>query len=538
MKIPHDYQEDGIRTTAQKIAAGVMKILFQLATGGGKTVVFSTISHRYLQRNDNNRVLIIVHREELLEQAYKTLYEWYGIIAEKYTAGCKKQPTGRVVIGMVETINNRLKKDKDFFTNYGVWIIDECHLGNHRKLYEYLKPTTILLGVTATPISAKKKHPLKDDYADIVCGIDIPPLIEKGKLLPNKTYSPVGKVDVSGISTSTGDYNTEEMGSAYSKGKHIANTLEQYKQKAFGKKTLIFNCNIAHSKLVNETFIAEGIPSKHLDGETPLEERRAILKWFKDTKDAVLQNVAVATTGFDEPSIFCVIINKDTLSLSSYLQMAGRGGRIFGDMDHFVLIDMGGNYERHGDWSDARDWEEIFWNPGKAKKPGLAPVTYCPQCEALIHISATICKWCGFEIVREMKIVNDLMEFKLVKDLSPANISVKAIKDENPGLEWHQEVHAIKNRLISIAVHRWKLAAMDDGIANELLSDMLVSVKQWTKLSSRPFNGWLKDYCKKILFTALTKEYGYQERSKEEVRNTEMQEGGGKEQESMLPLHA
>ncbi len=536
MKHPHDYQENGILKLGQLIKSGTKRLLFQLATGGGKTVVFATIINRFISKDSNNKALIIVHREELLEQAYRTLYDWYGIIAEKYKAGQKKAPYSTVVIGMVETVNNRLKIDPSFFKDYKLAIIDECHLGNHKKIYQYMPEDVILIGCTATPLASSKKHPLNKDFSAIVCGIDIPELIERNFLLPNKTYSPVGKVDLSNVSTSTGDYNDKQMGNEYSKGKHVANTLEQYLQKAIGRKTVIFNCNVEHSMLVNETFLAAGIPSKHLDGETPKDQRREILKWFKETKNAVLQNVGVATTGFDEPSIFCVMINKDTLSLQLYLQMCGRGGRTSGSMDHFVLIDMGGNHERHGDWSDARDWEDIFNNPPKAKKGGLAPMTECPECEALIHASASFCRWCGFVIIREMKIVNTLVEFKLVKDLSPANINVQEAIETNPDpTQWHQEIHAIKNRLVSIAIHRWKLVAMDDEIFGEMLNEMLVNVKGWCKLQKKPFSNWMKDYSERILLTAINKEYGYS-KGQNKVYNTGMQEDEAERQKSLRPL--
>jgi superfamily II DNA or RNA helicase len=144
-------------------------------------------------------------------------------------------------------------------------------------------------------------------------------------------------------------------------------------------KTIIFNCNIDHSKKVNEAFGAFGYPSRHLDGEVDEHARRATLLWFKNTPGAILNNIGVLTTGFDEPSLQTVIVNKSTMSLPLWLQMTGRGARPFPEKQFFTIIDMGGNALTHGDWSDSRDWSYEFQNPDKPKN-GEAPTKVCVGC--------------------------------------------------------------------------------------------------------------------------------------------------------------
>lgn len=528
-KMPHDYQERAITNVAIKLQR-FLRVLFQLATGGGKTVVFSTICHRYISKSPVNKVLIMVHREELMQQARTTLYEWYGIIPELLSAGNNTMPTAQICITMVETANNRLKKNPSFFSSYNLAIVDECHLGNHLKVLDIVKDHAHIIGFTATPISSRKKFPLNAFYQDIVCGIDIHELIDRDFLLPNCTYRPKQHVDLSdftrsngGIS-STGEFNENQMADRYKKGKHVINTITQYKRHAYGKKTVVFNCNVEHSMIVMQAFRNEGVPCRHLDGSTSKEERKDILRWFKHTHNAVLCNVGVATTGFDEPSIYCVIVNRDTLSLSLWLQMCGRGGRRFAGLDHFIIIDMGTNQRRFGDWSDARDWNDIFHNPDKPREGnGVAPTTECPECEALIHVSARVCKWCGCEIPREMVISNEIIEFELAKQARPIVINVEKIIDDNPGLSEFKDLHLIKNKIIGHAKNEWlNDDEINDDKAYSIYNSYMEAVKEWFRIKSKPFTKKHRDHNTTIFFDSLKTQFGYVRKEESETLQGEM----------------
>ena len=162
------YQEHGVLNVAKKLATGLKSILFQLATGGGKTVVFSAISHRYVAntaaaalRDPSRRkqkVIILVHRIELLQQTRKTLYKGFGIEASLIKAGQRWiDPSADVYVAMVETVNKRIGLLKDI----GLVIIDDCHLANFNKMHKHC-PTQHLIGFTATPLAASRKNPLKN----------------------------------------------------------------------------------------------------------------------------------------------------------------------------------------------------------------------------------------------------------------------------------------------------------------------------------------------------------------------------------------
>jgi superfamily II DNA or RNA helicase len=323
-----------------------------------------------------------VHREELLAQATKAI----RLQSQAVTAGMKSIPHARVYVAMVETAYKRLDK----FTNIGLVIVDECHIGNFTKIIEHFTQSYII-GFTATPLAARKTNPLRNYFDDIVCGIDIPELIEQGFLCPELTYSAAQIVDRARLKMKAGDFDAAQMAAAYKNPKYIDTTINAYKAHSLGRKTIIFNCNVEHSMAVNAAFQAAGFNSRHLDADSP--DRSEVLQWFANTPDAILNNIGIATTGFDQPDIQTVIVNKATASMPLWLQMCGRGARPHPVKLAFTIIDLGGNCITHGLWSSPRNWSNIFHNP---KKPGegVAPVKECPDCGALMHTAVRLCD-CG-----------------------------------------------------------------------------------------------------------------------------------------------
>jgi len=371
------YQERFINNIAAKLRTN-RKVVAQLATGGGKTVCFSAICDRFTARNTSD-ILILVHREELLAQATKSI----RLRTQPVVAGMKSIPHARVYVAMVETAYKRLDK----FTNIGLVIVDECHIGNFTKVIEHFTESYII-GFTATPLAARKTNPLKNYFDDIVCGIDIPDLIEQGYLCQEVNYSAKSIVDRARLKMKAGEFDMAQMAAAYKNPKYIDTTINAYKKHSLGQKTIIFNCNVEHSIAVNAAFQAAGFNSRHLDADSP--DRAEVLQWFANTPDAILNNIAIATTGFDQPDIETVIVNKATASMPLWLQMCGRGARPHPVKLAFTIIDLGGNCETHGLWSSPRNWQSIFHNP---KKPGegVAPVKSCPECEARHHTAKMVC---------------------------------------------------------------------------------------------------------------------------------------------------
>jgi len=363
-KILYDYQQADIDKIFNVIDAHPSKynLLYQLPTGGGKTVIFSQIVREYIQRT-NKKVLILTHRIELCKQTSKMLAE-FGVLNKIINSKVKELPDQQdymCFVAMVETLNNRLNDEKLEIDDIGLVIIDEAHYNSFRKLFKFFD-NSFIMGVTATPLSSNIKLPMKDNYRELIVGDSISSLIGKGFLAQAKVYSyDVGLQSLKvGIN---GDYTVKSSEELYSNMSMQEKLLNAYLQRSKGKKTLIFNNGINTSKEVYETFRSAGYPIRHLDNTTSKNDRKDILKWFKHTPEAIVTSVSILTTGFDEPSVETIILNRATKSLTLYFQMIGRGSRILKHKSEFNVIDLGNNVARFGQWSAPVDWKQLFRSP-------------------------------------------------------------------------------------------------------------------------------------------------------------------------------
>jgi len=418
------------------------KILYQLPTGGGKTIVFSLITQAWSQIY-GGKILILCHRTELIEQTAKSLQQ-IGVTCE--TNMNRLHHNSQVYIGMIETVNNRLQKNPNYFRDVSLIINDECHIMVFSKVFGYFKGAKIL-GCTATPVVLKRitffkcKHcktvydeltnccndeviewtkpfTMSEIYDDIVVGASINDLIEMGNLVQDinfvKNYTDNSKLK---IDSKTGDYTENSITEAYTDSNALFNVVLNYEEICKGKKTIVFNGSSKSNKLVYEKFIEAGYNARMFDSVNKelSGNRKELVNWFKTTPDAILCNVGVFTTGFDVTDVQAIIVNRPTESLSLYLQMVGRGGRstklIY--KDNFIHIDGGNNIQRHNEWSDStRDWKRIFFEglskeKEKAKKENIEDIQTCEGCGYLMPKSIDICPGCGHEFKEKEKSVKE-----------------------------------------------------------------------------------------------------------------------------------
>jgi type I site-specific restriction endonuclease len=139
--------------------------------------------------------------------------------------------------------------------------------------------------------------------------------------------------------------------------------LEAYEEVAKGTKTLIFNAGILTSIAVYETFKKKGLPVRHLDSTFSDKDRAETLEWFRNTKNGILTSVSILTTGFDEPEVETIMLNRATKSLTLYHQMIGRGSRVLPNKKQFNIIDLGNNSRRFNLWQYPIDWKHVFVAP-------------------------------------------------------------------------------------------------------------------------------------------------------------------------------
>ncbi|WP_123812107.1 DEAD/DEAH box helicase [Mangrovimonas sp. DI 80] len=338
-------------------------LLYQLPTGGGKTVIFSEIVRRYIKHHQK-KVVILTHRIELCKQTSRML-SGFGVKNKVINSKVKELPDQdefECFVAMVETLNNRLNDDKLKLEDIGLVIIDEAHYNSFRKLFKFFKDCFIL-GVTATPLSSNIKLPMKDNYDELIVGDDISTLIKNGFLAKAEIYNYDVELSTLKIGVN-GDYTVKSSEALYTNSVMQSKLLYAYEEMSKGKKTLIFNNGINTSKEVYYSFKKAGYQNiRHLDNTASKQERRDILKWFKNTPDGILTSVSILTTGFDEPTVESVILNRATRSLTLYFQMIGRGSRVLGNKKDFLVLDLGNNIIRFGPWDQRVDWQHIFKYP-------------------------------------------------------------------------------------------------------------------------------------------------------------------------------
>ena len=360
----YDYQQKALDQIFVKINQNPTNynLLYQLPTGGGKTVIFSGIARRYIQEVDK-KVLILTHRIELCAQTSRMLAEFgvpCKIIDSKVKTMSEKDPH-LCYVAMVETLNNRLQDGAINFKDVGLIIVDEAHYNSFRKLFKYFEEQ-VILGVTATPLSSNAKLPMYEVYKELIVGDSIKSLIKKNFLAKGITYT--YDVNLSSLKVGTnGDYTVASSEKLYSSIIMQEKLLQAYEQQSIGKKTLIFNNGINTSKYVLGLFLEAGYDIRHLDNTSNAKERKDTLQWFKETPNAILTSVGLLTTGFDEPTVESIILNRATRSLTLYHQMIGRGSRILPNKDEFQIIDLGNNAARFGLWDSPLDWQHIFNSP-------------------------------------------------------------------------------------------------------------------------------------------------------------------------------
>lgn len=360
----YNYQKSDIDRIFERLdnSSSDYHLLYQLPTGGGKTVIFSEITRRYLERF-NKKVVVLTHRIELCKQTSKmlSLFDVKNKIINSSIKELPDQDEYSCFVAMIETLKNRLNDEKLEIENIGLVIIDEAHFNSFRKLFSTFK-NTFILGVTATPLSSNVKLPMYQNYDELIVGDTIQNLIDNKFLANAITYSyNVGLTSLKvGIN---GDYTVKSSDDLYSNMVMQEKLLHAYTEKSLGKKTLIFNNGINTSLQVYESFKNAKYNIRHLDNTTSAEDRKDILSWFKKTPDAILTSVGILTTGFDEPTVETIILNRATKSLTLYFQMIGRGSRRLPSKKEFNVIDLGNNALRFGLWNNPIDWQHIFKSP-------------------------------------------------------------------------------------------------------------------------------------------------------------------------------
>lgn len=339
------YQKEAKEAIFEQWDSGVLKTLLVLPTGCGKTVVFAKVTEECVRKGD--RVLILAHRGELLDQAADKLMKTTGLgcALEKAESSCQGS-WFRVVVGSVQTLM-REKRLGSFPADYfNTIIIDEAHhciSDSYQRVLQHF-PEAQVLGVTATPDRGDMRN-LGVYFESLAYEYTLPKAIKEGYLSPIKALTIPLKIDMSNVSVQAGDFKASEIGTAldpYLEG--IAQEMQKY---CMDKKTVVFLPLVKTSQKFRDLLNAYGFQAAEVNGDS--QDRAEVLKDFDAGKYNVLCNSMLLTEGWDCPSVDCIVVLRPTKVRSLYCQMVGRGTRLSPETgkDHLLLLDFLWHTERH-----------------------------------------------------------------------------------------------------------------------------------------------------------------------------------------------
>ena len=319
-----DYQDSAVAAVRSAYASGLRAPLLTLPTGGGKTVVFSYIAEQAGAKG--NRVLILVHRRELLRQTSRTLDD-FGVCHGMISAGMTTFIGHPVQVASVQTLvrrMDRLRWDPDLI------IVDEAHHATGKttwgKVLAHYTGAKIL-GVTATPqrldgqglgISAGGM------FDRLITGPTVAQLTAAGHLSPAVVFAPRQRVDLSGVHTRMGDFAQGELADAMDKPTITGDAVAHYRAHCPGEPAIAFCASVAHAEHVAETFQAAGYRAASIDGGMDSATRAQHIEDLGSGRLQVLTSCEIVSEGTDIPVVAAAILLRPTQSLGLYLQQVGR----------------------------------------------------------------------------------------------------------------------------------------------------------------------------------------------------------------------
>ena len=344
LREPQTITYDKIRNSAKEKKR---KILVMAATGFGKTILSYEIIKNAIAKN--NSVLFTCHRITLAEQSFKKFKSFNPDYLQGNSATFENE--SNLLVATIQTLlNTEIKQPK-------IVIIDEVHYGFKSDMIQSLFkkfPDALFIGLSATPVD--DNNYLLDGFDTIIDDYQIPDLIDLKWLVPFKIYAPI-KVELPEIKITAGDYNNKELSDAVNKIDINKSIVQKYIELGENKKFILFGVNKQHCKDFKLLFDSENIPTEIIDANTSESKRIKILNDYHTGKIKGMLSIEILTTGFDEPTVECIIFACPTKSWKKYIQCCGRGIRLNGlDWDesesngktYCILLDCAGSIEEHG----------------------------------------------------------------------------------------------------------------------------------------------------------------------------------------------
>lgn len=343
------YQTAAIDAIRERLAQGQKRLLVALPTGTGKTVVFAQLPQAL---GLTGRWLVLAHREELLDQALAKLEASNPHLRVAVEQADRRAHDADVVVASVPTLQRARLEALDPGEFAGV-IVDEAHhavASSYKAIFDHFKLFNgvhrPLIGFTATPTRGDQVG-LSSVFEAIAYEATLRQMITDGYLANICGHRILTDCDLSDVKVRGGEFVQGELAEVVDTDQRNALIVRTYRELAPGRRAIAFCVTVEHARRVAEAFAAAGLRADYVSGETPKDERRALLESFHQGELDVLSNCNVLTEGFDEPAVDCILMARPTKSSLLYTQMLGRGTRLSTGKEDCLVLDFADNSARH-----------------------------------------------------------------------------------------------------------------------------------------------------------------------------------------------
>ena len=337
------YQREAEAAILAEWDAGILRTLLVLPTGCGKTIVFSKVIEDRVRAGD--RVLVLAHRGELLEQASDKLAQATGLrcATEKADESCLGS-WYRVAVGSVQSLMREKRLSRFAHDYFQTIVVDEAHhvlSDGYQRVLDHFGQAKVL-GVTATPDRGDMRN-LGQCFQSLAYEYTLPKAIREGFLSPIKALTIPLKLDLTGVGVQSGDFKAGDLGTALDP--YLEQIADEMTRHCSDRKTVVFLPLVKTSQKFRDILLRHGFRAAEVNGTS--QDRAQILSDFDAGKYNVLCNSMLLTEGWDCPSVDCIVVLRPTKVRSLYSQMVGRGTRLFRGKDHLLLLDFLWHTERH-----------------------------------------------------------------------------------------------------------------------------------------------------------------------------------------------
>lgn len=397
------YQQASVDALYKYFSTHTGNPLIVLPTGAGKSLTMAAFIKDALKQYPQTRIVLLTHIKELIEQDAKAIIRyWPEAPIGIWSAGVGIKQKAQITVAGIQSVHSLPGK----FGGTDLVIVDEAHLipRNADTMYgrfiaglRKYNPALKVIGLTATHYRMDSGLLVDGHdriFTDVAYEAHVGDLIKEGYLCPLVAKNGATKADLSDVHTRGGEFVANELQTAMDKNHLVEGALDEVAQYAHDRKHILGFCaGVNHAAHCAEAARRRGWAADYVTGDMTPAERAAKIEAFTSGRLRFLFNAMLLTTGFDYPSIDCIVMLRPTKSTGLYVQIMGRGLRNDGIKQNTLVLDFAGNVERHG----PIDQIKVRRKGAKGDSVSVAPVKECPSCHELVHTSVMRCPGCGHE---------------------------------------------------------------------------------------------------------------------------------------------